>query len=332
MKKIITLLALLNLLFLITSCEDSDFNCSSDMARYTVKDIYKDFALQSNQIQRGNINESYISNFLNEYVSYEFVRTTAKDEELKICECEAKLMFNLPEDFKNDQLSENNWFYQSMSYSERQMWGAMSIKEELKNGIDIMYNLQKIDNGEIMAQTYELEVLPQIIYMFHEYEQKKKAEQKKEEITEYEEESNEIENYDEQIQVENNDFQYGTINGSNVLMRSSNSTQSDKVGVFKNNGERIQILEKKDSNGNNRAITNKEISINENYVLPKGKAIKIISKNPETASIEFKEENSKVYETEIKLSDFDYLNDFWYKIKSKDGKIGWVYGKFITAE
>ena len=332
MKKTITILAFINFLFLITSCEDTDLNCSSHLAQSTVKDIYKDFALQSNQIQRGKIDESYVSNFLKQYLSFEFVRTTAKDKDLKICECEAKLIFNLPDDFKNSQLSDNNWFYQNMSYLERQMYGAISTKEELKNGIDIMYNLQKIDNGEIMAQTYELEVLPQIIYMFHEYEQKKKSEQIKEEITEYEDESYEEENYDKQVQLENNSNLYGTINGSNVLMRSSNSTQSDKVGVFKNNGERIQILEKKDSNSNNQAVTNKEITINEHYVLPKGKAIKIISKKSVTAVVEFQDENSKVYETEIQKSDFDYLNDSWFKIKSQDGKIGWVYGKFITAE
>lgn len=125
----------------------------------------------------------------------------------------------------------------------------------------------------------------------------------------------------------------GYIKGTNVLLRGNHSTKSKIVGSFKSSGEEVEIvgtyIEDK-----SQALISEDISfsINDlNYQLKKGKALNLIEEKDDYYTVSFKgkdlnEQIIKLEKAYVSISDFSK----WYKIKRKNGQIGWVYGKFIT--
>lgn len=175
MKKITLNIIIISISILFISCEDNDFTCSSEMAQSTVKGIYKDFVTQ----KKMNFDDTFASSFIEDNISIKMIRTANEDKNSNLCSCEAKLIFNVPEDFKAKQLSEDDFFYQNLSAYLIQINNIMPTKEELVNGINITYNLKKLDNGEIIAETYEEEKLPYIIRDYKRYLDKKSEDEQK---------------------------------------------------------------------------------------------------------------------------------------------------------
>jgi len=131
-------------------------------------------------------------------------------------------------------------------------------------------------------------------------------------------------------------LKHGTITGSNVILRASPSTNSDKLDVLKGNGEKVTILEKLTAGNSTQAITKEELKITigkESIILPKEKAVKITSQNEgsQTATITFTDATSKERTTDLAYKQLEFISDSdWYQVETKKAKIGWVFGKFIT--
>lgn len=167
MKKLI--IAIFSML-LITSCS-TDLDCNSDIAKQTIKDILID--LESSSLNKPiytlrNISESDISRIINDYTVIKNVRTTDINKELKSCQCRATFAFVLDEKLSKEMKSDKLKF-------QGDIWstGLLDI-----DGTEIFYNLQETADGEMMAETYEIEGLDFIISVLdNRLEVKEKKEQ-----------------------------------------------------------------------------------------------------------------------------------------------------------
>ncbi len=131
-------------------------------------------------------------------------------------------------------------------------------------------------------------------------------------------------------------FGDASISAKNVIFRKSHSTTSSKIGKFRRSGERVQILDEYSPSNSDEAITTAPIRLyNSNgysaYTLPKGKAVRILSDNNGTYQVSFEHPEHGYLHADIVNSDLEFISgDKWYKVKRKDGKIGWVFSKFIN--
>ncbi len=138
------------------------------------------------------------------------------------------------------------------------------------------------------------------------------------------------------LSTDTTEFKHGTITGTNVILRASPSTNSEKLDVLKGAGEKVKILETLTAGNSAQAITKEELKItidNQSVTLPKGKAVKIISRNNESqkATVSFNDLNSKERTADLDYKNLEFINDSdWYKVETQQANIGWVFGKFIT--
>jgi hypothetical protein len=99
------------------------------------------------------------------------IRATSVNEKIMKCECEAKLKFNVEEEYIEKQ-RENNPLWNTATTRERLFLNA-PIKSELKNGIDILYTVQETNIEEVVAETYEIEKLPAIFKTYNSFQKKR---------------------------------------------------------------------------------------------------------------------------------------------------------------
>lgn len=156
---------------LLTSCGKDEYRCESNTGINTVKSIYKDALMNSRKVNNSGADEKFIDDFLDNKLTFSMIRTSNLNEEIKKCECEAKVIFNVERDFSENQLADN-WIWNNASQQER-LFLKTPIKNELLNGIDIVYTLQETANEEIIAETYEIEKLKDIIVKYFEYSKSK---------------------------------------------------------------------------------------------------------------------------------------------------------------
>ena len=155
MNKFFTLLILSSFLF---SCGEKDLSCGSELAKKTVIDILKESETE-NAFAYGlsGMKKSDVEKIFDENVDITQIRTTNIDDRLKKCECEGTLIFNVDDDVKKAIRETGDNFL-----------SKMVVKEILaEKGIEIYYNLQETEDGEIYAETYELEGLTTTIVSYH---------------------------------------------------------------------------------------------------------------------------------------------------------------------
>jgi len=144
---------------LATSCNNSDFNCNSEIAKQTVKEIWKDFESENSFSYRLlGLKTNEVSTFIDNYMKIEQVRTISKDEDLKRCQCAGKVVFDIPEDLKMKIANIKNEGG-LMDYAMMEAYTA-------ENGIDIEYTVQQTEDGDIYAETYQIENLGEIIMFY----------------------------------------------------------------------------------------------------------------------------------------------------------------------
>ena len=126
----------------------------------------------------------------------------------------------------------------------------------------------------------------------------------------------------------------GIITASNVNLRDNYTFNSNVIQKL-NINEEVIILDKKISTNPSEAITKYEIKVKSSIgpiTLNKGKFLNIIAESPDQYIVSFKYNNSEIT-TNIPASAVEKTSgNYWYKIKTKNGKIGWVYGKFISEK
>ncbi|CAM3540327.1 hypothetical protein [Aequorivita lipolytica] len=138
-------------LIILSSCASSDLDCNSDMVKKTVKDL-----LLESELQNGgdfssmySISKNDVEILFEEVIKISSVRTVAKNDELKSCDCKATLVFDINQEMKNDikKINDNG-------FARMLMNGLVDEK-----GIEIIYNIQETADGEIYVETQEIENL-----------------------------------------------------------------------------------------------------------------------------------------------------------------------------
>lgn len=126
----------------------------------------------------------------------------------------------------------------------------------------------------------------------------------------------------------------GIIIGSMVNLRD-NYTFNSKVIQKLDNNEEVIILDKKISSSTSEAITKYEIKVETSaglITLNKGKLLNIIAESPDQFIVSFNYGNSELT-AKIPSSSIEKISGhYWYLVKTKKGKIGWVYEKFIAVK
>ncbi|MFN0200689.1 MAG: hypothetical protein ACKVTZ_04180 [Bacteroidia bacterium] len=125
------------------------------------------------------------------------------------------------------------------------------------------------------------------------------------------------------------------ITGEGVIMREQASSTSNKLGSFKK-GEFVEVLDKKSPENPNEAITATEVKLFSDYngkfitKLNKGKALKIERKEGDTYYVSYQHpEYGKLYATLPSASIESTANLTWFKVRTGEGKTGWVLSKFV---
>lgn len=132
----------------------------------------------------------------------------------------------------------------------------------------------------------------------------------------------------------------GRITGDRVVMRGSNSVQSERLGNFEKN-EQVDLLSHAESSNTNEAILTEAIqfySANGSgnstlYQLPKGKAVVLLEYIPSTDSYRVGYEHPEWGKLEaiVKANLLNnILNEKWYQVRRSNGQTGWVLGKFLS--
>jgi tetratricopeptide (TPR) repeat protein len=126
----------------------------------------------------------------------------------------------------------------------------------------------------------------------------------------------------------------GVITGSNVILRAEPTTLSPIIARL-NKGDVVTILDKLLSENLTEAITLKESFLITGFTkvpLNRGKAIKIISERGDYVEAETDYQGRKLRGL-IRTSDIEKIySQIWYKVKTNDQKIGWVFGKFLQEQ
>ncbi len=146
--------------FTLTSCGDGDLSCNSSISKKTVKSIWKDAEIK-NQIAYSlyGLKKEDVNTFIDKYIEIEQVRTIAKNEKLKSCECAGKAFFKMPDEVKNE--------ISKMKNNGGIMGQAVMANYSAEEGIDVEYNIQETEEGEIYAETYPINNLnSKIVFYF----------------------------------------------------------------------------------------------------------------------------------------------------------------------
>jgi len=152
----------------IVSCTQ-DVSCEGYTEKELVKSILKDELLKRKvAFEMAGINnfEEFINDFFNNNVKLELIRTTAKNKELKSCNCEAQLKFYLKEEiqkkidstFKANKINKNDDGNEIVA----KMFNDQLYKEFLApDGIDIEYRLQMTSDDNVIAEV-NIDIIDQL--------------------------------------------------------------------------------------------------------------------------------------------------------------------------
>ena len=133
---------------------------------------------------------------------------------------------------------------------------------------------------------------------------------------------------------------YGYTNGSSIMLRSNHSTTAPKIKTLKKD-EELEILDEYyPTNNTNEAILKYETRFYSNYdgqfvfKLPQGKAVKVLEHlNDGKVRISYAQHGGSSGYATITVDRLQFINgDAWYKVRTADGKVGWVFGQFVEFE
>lgn len=155
MNKFFTLLILSLVLF---SCGENDLSCGSTLAKDTIIEILKESETENSfKYVFTGMTKADVEKIFDENVEITQIRTTYIDDRLKKCECEATLIFNVSDEVKK-----------AMTKLGDNFLSKMVVKEILaEKGIEINYNLQETEDGQIYVETQEIDELSTTISTYH---------------------------------------------------------------------------------------------------------------------------------------------------------------------
>lgn len=127
------------------------------------------------------------------------------------------------------------------------------------------------------------------------------------------------------------------INADRVYLRSNHSTKASSL-LLMNKGQYVEVLNKyRPSSNFDEAILISQTNFYQKnsgifmFTLPKGKAVKIVSKNGNNYYVSFRnDQTGAVGYTTISGNLLEFIGgDVWYFVKVNELQ-GWVFGKFVT--
>lgn len=125
----------------------------------------------------------------------------------------------------------------------------------------------------------------------------------------------------------------GRVTGSNVIIRSSHTTESTSVGVVAREGTVVQILDFYSSENSKEAILSSDVTVVENgreINLTSGKAITILSDQIDSVRVSISGTQFGRVEATLSKEQIEPMTgQKWYKITTRDNITGWIYGSFI---
>lgn len=124
----------------------------------------------------------------------------------------------------------------------------------------------------------------------------------------------------------------GRVTGSSIIIRSNHTTESSSVGVVAKEGTIVQILDQYSAGNSNEAILKRTLTVVKNgdqVTLPSGKAMRILADQSDSVRVSFSTNDGTV-EATVSKDDIEAMSgQTWYKIKTNDNIVGWIYGKFL---
>lgn len=138
----------------------------------------------------------------------------------------------------------------------------------------------------------------------------------------------------EELIVNEPDFETGIITGKSVIMRKSHTTQSAALGKFRK-GETVYILDEYRASNNNEAITKRAVKLYNSsgryvYTLNPGKAVRIVEDYTDSYRVSFQDTKHGTVYANIDQFDLEFISgDKWYKVQRKNGDVCWVFSKFV---
>lgn len=127
---------------------------------------------------------------------------------------------------------------------------------------------------------------------------------------------------------------FGVITGSNVILRSYHSIESDILSRL-NKDTHVEILERWTAEDPNEAITTREIYLQTpslRVLLNRGKAVKIVAEQGSYYTVTCEYQGRIIRGILPKNVVEKTYGQTWFKIKTNDGKVGWVFGKFLQEQ
>ncbi|MDO8368507.1 MAG: hypothetical protein Q7T20_17035 [Saprospiraceae bacterium] len=128
----------------------------------------------------------------------------------------------------------------------------------------------------------------------------------------------------------------GTIDGSNVSMRSGPTVKSEKTGSFEDK-EQVEVLGYQNVQNEGEAILSKSITVKGSggtVKLNQGKAVIVEDFKSETNTYHVSYEDPKKGKLEADIDASVALTityATWFQVKRQSGEIGWVLGKYLKT-
>lgn len=145
MKKILFILSVI----VLTSCENESIKCEGKLEQETVISILKDEILKEKAtIKYGlGIDEEYLNNFFDNNLKLSLIRTTAKNKELKSCECSAQLGLDLKQEIIDFAINSAKGTGNNLEFAKERITNMLNMR------VDIDYKVQKTSDDTIVETT-----------------------------------------------------------------------------------------------------------------------------------------------------------------------------------
>ena len=166
------------LVILFTSCETESVKCDGKLEQETVISILKDEILKEKATIKYSlgIDENYLNKFFDNNLKLSLIRTTAKNKELKSCECSAQLGLYLNQDIINFAINSAKGTGNNLEYAKERINNMLNLK------VDIGYKVQKTSDDTIIETTIPASEIGSLLgasYLFETNYNKREFELKK---------------------------------------------------------------------------------------------------------------------------------------------------------
>jgi hypothetical protein len=132
-----------------TSCQNESIKCNGYLEKKTVISILKDEILKEKSTIKFSlgIDEEYLNKFFENNLKLSLIRTTAKDKELKSCECSAQLGLNLKQEIIDFSINSAKGTGNDLEYAKERISNMLNLK------VDLDYTIQETSDENFIAET-----------------------------------------------------------------------------------------------------------------------------------------------------------------------------------